>query len=400
VKAIFDPRYRRGIIERLGFISTEKKTKKRVLVHASSVGEVNVAYPFIKELMKCYDDCEVVLTVMTPEGYSLANDKLKDAATIFYFCLDFKSTVNRFLKSLDPDAVFIMETEIWPNFLRALKKRGVTVGIINGRMSEKSYAWYMRVRGFIKTVLENVDLFLVQQDEYKQRIQKITGDGERIKVTKNIKFDIDETFFKIDDDLLKMVAGLSYIVAASTHDGEEKKIMKIFLEIKALFPGLKLIIAPRHIKRCGDIEVLLRKNGLSYVKRSELSDDIDAGKYDVILVDTIGDLVTLFKAAKLAFMGGSLVNVGGHNIIEPAYFSVPTLFGRYMQNFIAAKELILSEGGAYAVKDELELKEKIVYLLQNKYERIDMGRRAKQALEKNRGALKNTMDEIKKRVEL
>jgi 3-deoxy-D-manno-octulosonic-acid transferase len=399
VKIIADSRYRAGIKERLGFISIIDKTKPRFLVHASSVGEVNVAYIFIKELLTRNRDCEIVLTAMTPEGYFTAKEKLKGMAQVSYFCLDYRSCVKRFLNKIDPDMVFIIETEFWPNFLKALTKRDIKTVIINGRISERSFNRYKLLKGFVKSVLKNVDSFFVQLEIYKTRLEFFTGGSADIKVTGNIKFDIDDSSFNIDDELLLKINALDYIVAASTHDDEEKKILSIFPKIKEKAGDIKLVIAPRHIKRCHAIEALLHQMGLSYIKRTQFSQDVNPGDYDVILVDTIGDLVTFFKSAKLVFMGGSLVNVGGHNVMEPAYFSKPVIFGKYMQNFADASELLLNEGGGILVRDVLELKDRVLYLLsdkdlpaEKKLEKI--GRTAKSALSKNKGALERTMAQI------
>jgi 3-deoxy-D-manno-octulosonic-acid transferase len=399
VKIILDPRYRMGIKERLGFVSITEKTHRRFLVHASSVGEVNVAVPFIKELLNHYKDYEVILTVVTPEGYSSAREKLEATAKVFYFCLDCKYCVERFLNKINPDAAFIIETEIWPNFLRALRARGIKTGIINGRISEKSFKRYKRIKGFIRAVLKNADFFLMQDETYRMRLKALAEKDDNIKVAGNIKFDIDDSFFKIDDELLQIVSRLNYIAAGSTHDGEEAKLISIFPDIKKGYPDIKLVIAPRHIKRCPAIESLLSEKGVSYIKRTRLKSDTDLSGYDVILVDTIGDLVTFFKSAKIVFIGGSLVNVGGHNIIEPAYFRKPIIFGRFMQNFTDAKDIILNAGGAVLVKNEFELKKKILYLLQNEEELNRMGSNAKLAFNNNKGALETTIAEIKRHVD-
>ena len=393
-KIITDKRYRTGIRERLGFVSLPKKGAQRFMVHASSVGEVNVAYPFIMELKSRYEGCDIALTVMTPEGYALAKEKLSGVAGVFFFCIDCSFTVNRYLRRMDPDTVFIVETELWPNFLRGVKKRGIKSAIINGRISEKSLKGYRRMRHFIRPALKSVDLFLMQQDIYKDRLVELLGESKNVKVTGNIKYDINDSFFTVDEELLKNFDALEYIVAASTHDDEERRVLSIFAEIKNEFPEVKLVIAPRHIKRSPSIETLIFENGFSCKKRSDIKNGDDLSSHDVILLDTIGDLVTLFRSAKVVFIGGSLVNVGGHNIIEPAYFATPVIFGEYMHNFSDAKELMLDENAALMVRDEHDLKDKILLLLRDENEQKRLGKAAKEAVSKNSGALNKSMAEI------
>lgn len=395
-KVIVDPRFKKGIFERFGFIDVPPKTKKRIWVHAASVGEVNLAYSFINELKKKYPESEIIMTVVTPEGYDIAKEKLGALVKVFFFCLDYTFSVKSFLNKIAPDMVIIMETEIWPNLLKALNKRGIPVGMVNGRISERSFGRYRLIKSFTKKILKNVDFFLMQEEEYKKRLETLTISGANIIVTGNIKFDIDESSFKVDGALADKIAGVDYIIAASTHDGEEKKLLNIFEDIRRVIPEIKLAIAPRHLKRSTAVEALLSESGIRYIKRTEFGGGKKVADNDVILIDTMGELATFFKHAKIVFMGGSLVNVGGHNILEPAYFSKPILFGPHMQNFADARDIMLIHGGALAVRDERELKDEIISLLQNKARGEALGRNAKLALEKNAGALKRTLDEIGK----
>ncbi len=399
VKAIVDKRFRKGLKERFGFsrglreYEYSDSGQKRFWVHAASVGEVNVAYPFIKALLERYDSCEVVLTAVTPEGYDLAHEKLKGVAKVFFAPLDYSVSINRFLNKISPGAVFIIETEIWPNMLRTLSRQGIKVGIVNGRISERSFKRYKMIGGFTRSILKHVDFFLMQEEEYKTRLTTLLGSDSNIKVTGNIKFDIDDSFFKIDGELIERMREVDYIVAASTHDDEEKKILTIYKTLKARDPSLKLVLAPRHIQRCSAVEALLRDSGLRYIKRSAMRSSDHTAEYDVLFVDTIGDLVTFFTHAKLVFIGGSLANIGGHNILEPAHFARPIIFGPNMQNFTDAKELLLAEGGAVMVANEKELAENIAMLLRDENLAMlnDIGNNAKAALMKNKGALEKTL---------
>ncbi len=395
-KVLTDARYNEGIHERFGYISPGQKTSRRFVVHASSVGEVNVAYPFTKKLMENYPDCEMIVTVMTPEGYALAKSKFEGLADVFFFPIDYKSSVKRFLDALQPDAMIIIEREIWANFLQEAKRRNILIGMINGRISEKSVDGYKLIKGFISDAFRNIDFFLMQEEIYKERLSHFLDAGAAVEVTGNIKFDIDDSFFEIEEKLDKILEKVDYIIAASTHYNEEKKFLTIVESIKEDYPHIKTVIAPRHVQRCEGVQALLDAARISYIKRSELDAKSDLSAYDVILVDTIGDLAAFFKHARLVFMGGSLVDVGGHNILEPAYFGKPIIFGKYMYNFTDAMKLILGGGGAWQVANEHELKQKVISLLQDEGEAKMTGNAAKSALEMNKGALADTVAAVRK----
>src|SRR5579862_2301743 len=310
-----------------------------IWIHAVSVGEALTARALIADLRARYPGLRLYLSTTTLTGQQFARTRLQGVDAVFFFPFDLPPFVNRTLRLVKPRVFLMMETEIWPNLLRACRRQGVKTMLVNGRISSRSYPRYRLARRFFTRVLDDVDRFCMQSDESARRIIDIGANPKRVIVTGSLKFDSLESpaaasgrgagrvlrFFRVP-------ASRPVIVAGSTLKGEEKPVLAAFAAVRRAHPSTLLIIAPRKPERFGEAEALARAEGLRVVRRTELAVDAEP-RADVVILDTIGELAHLFQAATVVFMGGSLVDQGGHNILEPAVHGKPIVFGPYMQNF-------------------------------------------------------------------
>lgn len=405
IRLLSSPKYRAGLRQRMGYLPREviasRGRGKRLWVHAVSVGEVLACAPLIEELKGKYPELKIVLSTVTKTGNQTAAQKVKGADHIIYFPFDFPWTVNRVVSELSPDAVAIVETEIWPNFLRQLRRANIPSLVINGRISPSSFKGYRKVRFFIKSVLSEVSLFSMQTEEDARRVLALGADKAAVMVTGNIKF--DQSPHPTSPDKAEKYAkmfGLGHgllFLAGSTHEGEEDAVLQAYGALKEEFPHLHLIIAPRHPERWDRVGKLIVERGFPAVRRSTLSPEgAVAGADPVILLDTLGELADLYALAAVSFVGGSLVPKGGHNVLEAAAQGKAVLFGPHMFNFKEISRLLLEVGGGIEVQDAPDMVEKARRLLQNADEREDMGRRAISVVHANRGALKRNIELVEK----
>ncbi|MDH4222658.1 MAG: 3-deoxy-D-manno-octulosonic acid transferase [candidate division Zixibacteria bacterium] len=383
-----------GILERLGKIPAPKDPGSHLIwFHASSVGEIKALAIILPKLSKVKPDLSFVVSVMTKTGKKQAQQSLPQADFIFYLPLDFPFLQKKIFRKLNPRLLGLVETELWPNLIRQAKIRKTKLCLINGRLSEKSFRRYLKLRSFFYLVLSCFDQFLMQSPEDAQKLWDLGGAKEKTKVVGNLKF--DRTLLGINDPdkaTLRKSLGLSsddrLITAGSTHPDEEKIILSVYKRLKPEFKELVLLIAPRHLSRIGEIEELLLEQKLDFIRKSFKKKD---DKPEVILLDTMGELEKLYSISEIAFVGGSLVPIGGHNILEPASYGVPTLFGPYMDNFKAAANLLLSAGGGIMVKDQEELYQKIYMLLENTNLRNQLGIKSKETLLSQTGTSDKTV---------
>jgi len=404
IKLATSDKYRDGLGQRLGRLPVEllqsRGKGKCLWVHAVSVGEVLACAPLIEELKIKHPGLRIVLSTVTKTGNRTAIEKIKVADHIIYFPFDFSWTVNKVVREIAPDAVAMVETEIWPNFLRHLRREGIPSIIINGRISPSSFTGYRKVRFFIKNVFSKVTFFSMQTEEDAQRVIELGAARETVKVTGNVKFDQSPSalspakvieyrkMFGLDADPL--------LLAGSTHEEEEEVILEAYAILKEEFPRLRLMIAPRHPERWNEVEKLIIKKGCSVKRRSGMGPEDGAGGDAVILLDTIGELAQMYALATVAFVGGSLVPVGGHNLLEPAAQGKAVLFGPHMFNFKEISRLLLEARGGLQVKNSRELLEKTRELLQNTAEREEMGRRGISVVLANQGAVKRNVKLVEK----
>jgi len=370
----------------------------RLWVHALSVGELLSAIPLLEALRNRYPSREIVFSVKTATGLEIARERLRGKIDyLLPMPLDFWWSVRRMIKNINPAIYILVETDIWPGLISSLKKRAIKTILVNGRVSPRTGRSYIRWRFFVKRMLRSLELFLMQTELDKNRIIRGGISPDKVKVTGNIKF--DRKWRPLDDrernrwlKLLNRKNGLIW-VAGSTHRPEEKIIFNVFDELLKSFPDLSLIIGPREAHRFDEVYYLARDLGFRAIRRTELP--AENQEYNVFILNTLGELGQVYGLADVAFVGGSLASIGGHNVLEPAFFGMPVLFGPYTYNFAAMSQLLIKCGGGKMVADESELLHAMVELLGKKNKREQMGKRAKRFVEQNQGALERVIGILK-----
>ena len=399
-------RYRKyigSLPQRLGYlpISFNLDSEQSIWIHAVSVGEVLTARALLPELRERYPKLRLFLSTTTMTGQQIARNNLQYVDEVFYFPLDFAFIVNRTLKLVRPRLFIMMETEIWPNLLRACDRTGVKTMLVNGRISSRSYPRYRLVRPFFRRVLRHVDRFCMQSDESARRVVDIGAERDRVLVTGSLKFDSLEIPGSSSADrgrnrvlrYFRLSPDRPVVIAASTVKNEEEPVLEAFQRIRATLSNAMLIIAPRKPERFDDVERLARRAGWNVARRSELRVDAEP-RHDVVILDTIGELAQLYQIATVVFVGGSLVDTGGHNILEPAVFGKPIVFGPYMQNFAEIARTFLDNAAAVQVRTGRELESALLELLGDPVRRARLGAAARALVEANRGARTKTLAAI------
>jgi 3-deoxy-D-manno-octulosonic-acid transferase len=391
-KLITVPKYRGGMTQKLGRLRKGVlkaiKGSRPIWVHAVSVGEVMAAHPLIRELKKKYPQRKLILSTVTVTGNFTARRRVPEADAVFYFPFDLPFIVRRVIQGINPQIVLVAETELWPNFFRELKRAGIPSAVINGRISPHSHRNYGKFKLFFSQVFDNVTLFCMQSEADAIRIKDIGADPEKVIVTGNLKF--DQKLPKSTSAPVSIASGKRVITAGSTHRGEEAALLEVFKRLREKYPDLLLIIAPRHPERFDEVEGLINKAGYDCQRRTTLKGPVK----DVLLLDTIGELRSFYSLCDIAFIGGSLVKVGGHNLLEPAAMKKPVIFSRYMFNFKEISEALLSAGGGVMVKDKAELYVQLDNLLSDKELAKQMGERAFSVIEMNSGAALKTIEAV------
>ncbi len=374
--------------ERLGFSQYESSD---VWLHAVSVGEFFAALPFLNILAKEFPHLKITISVTTHTGWQMAHDKFTKAARIMYMPLDAGFIVARVVTHLQPKLFITMETEIWPNLIKSLKDHQTKILLLNGRVSSTSFRNYRKIKPLMRCVLSKMDLLGMQDATSHKRMCQLGAPLDRTVNLGNFKFDR-----KLKRKSMRWVKRFGSVVmtAGSTHAGEEQCLLAAFKIIQLQIPNLKLIIAPRHPERFDEVESLLRHQKIPYVRRSQLGNTEDPSKAihcDVILLDTMGELACVYAVSTVVFVGGSLVPVGGHNIMEPAYWGKPIIVGKHLHNFPIAFEFI-NRNAAKMVTNENELADTVVQLVQDKNMADKMGQNARALLALNIGAVKRAIN--------
>ena len=413
-QAIRYRKYIRSLPQRLGYlpVSFNVDGDSSIWIHAVSVGEVLTARALLPELRQRYPRLRLFLSTTTMTGQQVARTNLQYVDEVFYLPFDLGFIVNRTLRLVKPRLFIMMETEIWPNLLRACAREGVRTVVVNGRISSRSYPRYRLGRPFFRHVLRNVDRFCMQSEESARRIIDIGAAPGHVTVTGSLKFDSldltgpqdppgDGSQYKIQPmhdrgrnrvlRYFRLAADRPVVIAASTLRGEEEPILDAFGRIRATMPSALLIVAPRKPERFDEVERMARRGGWKVARRSELRVDSEPTQ-DVVILDTIGELAQLFQVATAVFVGGSLVDAGGHNILEPAVFGKPIVFGPHMQNFAEIAQTFLENGAAIQVRSGRELEPALVDLLRDPVHRARLGAAARALVEANRGARSKTLD--------
>ena len=396
-RAIKAPAYRSRWAERFGWVPSVTSDSDFIWVHAVSVGETLAAVPLVKALQAKYPDYRLIVTCMTPTGSERIKAAFGDSVDHCYAPYDMPGSVARFLNLVKPKILIIMETELWPNTIAACHKRNIPVLLANGRLSEKSANAYKRIQPLVRPMLGQITAVAAQHRDDGARFNALGLAETALTVTGNIKFDLslNQTIKQNAQQLLRDWRGVSerpILLAASTHRGEDEIILDAFGQLKQQLKGTidnpLLVLVPRHPERFNQVAELCSAADFKLARRS-LEDSVEAA--DILLGDTMGELMTFFGACDIAFVGGSLVATGGHNMIEPAAWGVPVLTGPHLFNFTEASQLLL-EGKAMAICHNADqLAERCVELFQDRQLRSEMGSAAQRIAEANRGALEKLL---------
>lgn len=377
--------------ERFG-LSTAPATGRCGWIHAVSVGEALAAAPLVEALRRAYPELPLVVTTVTETGARVVRERFAGVAAHRFFPLDFPGAARRVVRALDPLFLVCMETEIWPNILRAAAGRGVPVMLANGRLSDRSFPGYRRLRRFLRPVLAYVRVFAMRSEEDARRIIALGAPPERVFVTGNLKHEPMPDAAGMADlwrRLLGLAAQQPLWIAGSTHDGEEAAVLDAHQRVRAEHPDLVLAIAPRRPERVPDVVRLIEARGWKVARRSELPRG--GPRADVIVVDTVGELAQMYTVADVVFVGGSLVPHGGHNMLEAALRSRPTLYGPHTANFREAAALLVEAGAAAVVRDGAELGDALGRLLADPERRARWGTAGYEAVAARHGALRETL---------
>jgi 3-deoxy-D-manno-octulosonic-acid transferase len=389
---------------RLGHGASIGEGRPTAWLHAVSVGEAIAAAPLVEGLKRLHPELPMVMTTVTNTGAQIVRERFTGRVTHRFFPLDLPWAVRRFAAAIDPAFLICMETELWPNTLRVLAARGVPVMIANGRISDRSYRRYRLVRRFLASVLADVRVFAMQSDEDARRIIALGAHPERVVVTGNMKADaaVADPAGAVDlwRRLLALSPGQRVWIAGSTHAGEEELVLEAHRAALAESPELVLVIAPRHPERTGEVRALLARKGWASIRRRELPVAVTSTEVSavppVIVLDTVGELAALYAIADVVFVGGSLVPVGGHNLLEAAQRRKPVLVGPHVGNFRESTSLLESVGAAVVVRDAAELSRELRRLLADPDLRAKLGDAGYEAIVSRQGAVRETLELVER----
>ena len=400
-RALKQPGYAKRWHERLGFVTPCVK-KNVIWLHTVSVGETLAAVPLVKALQKQYPNFHLNITCMTPTGSERIQAVFGNSVEHSYAPYDTPDAVARFLNSVKPVMLIIMETELWPNTIAACQKRKIPVILANARLSEKSARGYKRILPLVRPMLRSINSVIAQHKDDGARFVELGLPKAALTIGGNIKFDLS-----LNSDLQLQAISLKeswrgnsnrpILLAASTHDGEDEIILNGFNKIIASSEVMPLLVlVPRHPERFSRVEELCKSEGYVVAKRTQCEQDIS--KADILLGDTMGELMLFYGACDIAFVGGSMVPTGGHNMIEPATWGVPVISGPHLFNFSEASQLLLEGNAMVLCQDADSLAKQVLKLLQDDKLRNTMGESGRRITQQNRGALDILLTQIKKQL--
>ncbi|MEO8341779.1 MAG: 3-deoxy-D-manno-octulosonic acid transferase [Nitrospirota bacterium] len=405
-------RCRPGLLQRLGLQvgpfgrsgihdTPHTSTQPVIWIHAVSLGEVVAVTPLVNELHRRHPGYRLVVSTVTETGREAVEQRLAGMADHCYAPLDFPWVVSRFIERLQPRLYLFVETELWPNLLWHLRRCEVPTVLVNGRLSTRSFArqQWAPVRSFYRTMLQTISLCLMQSDRDVDRIVALGAEASRVRRTGNIKFDQPIPAIA-EGGATRAHLGLQdteqLFVAGSTHPGEEEILVECYRALVARCPSAVLLLAPRHIERAESVEAMIRARGITVQRRSTIG---QAGMSRaigprVVVLDSRGELATIYREAVVAFVGGTLVPIGGHNLLEPAQWAKPVLFGLYTDHCAEIADLLIQAGGGRRVSQAEDLTQHITALFSDHEARERMGQSARQVVEQNQGALQRTLEAI------
>ena len=393
-------KYRTGFSARMGKVPTRlllasRDSKRVIWVHAVSVGEVLAVSGLVQHMRQSFREHRVLVSTTTDTGQELARKRFGEE-NVFYFPMDFAFATKPYLRALQPELVVLAETEFWPNFLRLVHASGARIAVVNGRVSDRSWPNYRRFRWMLRKMLHQVDLFLTQTEQDRERLESIGAPADRVQVSGNLKFDLNlPAVPPILESLRRALTSENaspVLVCGSTVEGEEPVLLKAFENIRVGHPRAVMLLAPRHPERFDEVAALLQSLNMPFSRRSLWAGEPLAGA--VLLLDTIGELASLYALADVAFVGGSLVPRGGHNIIEPAQHGVAIVTGTFTENFRDIVALF-QRRDAVRVVTLSELPLTLMHLLENDFERRSLGRRAQETIQSQMGATPRTLAALK-----
>jgi 3-deoxy-D-manno-octulosonic-acid transferase len=393
---IFSAIRSRRFIDRV-FLELPAQTpwERGIWIHALSVGEVTSAIPLVRALRREHPQEDIIFTVTTRQGMEIARREIGDEVRLLLpMPLDFWWSLGKLIQCIKPALFILVETDIWPGLISLLKKKGIKTVLINGRISPRTLRSYNKCRFFIRRLFNSFELCLMQTDLDRKRILSIGVAPENVKTAGNIKFDSD--WLPMGDkerhewlEALHLEPENIVWVAGSTHEGEEKIILEVYERLRLISPSLLLIMAPRNIERADSIMVLCSGMGFKSLLKTDLTKD--GASYDVLILNTIGELGRIYGIGKVSFVGGSLVAQGGHNPLEPASFGHPVFFGPHMEDFVLMTQLLVESGGGQEVSNSDDLFKAVKKILMDPALCDDMGRKAAAYVETNKGALKRVV---------
>lgn len=393
-------KYKSKLREKLGLKTYKfKKGTPTIWLHAVSVGEIKAASNLLKQIKEAYPASTIIVSSITETGHQEAKRSTPFADHHIMLPIDFKSVMNSLLKGLSLDLVLLVETDIWPNFLQACKKRGAKIGLINGKISERSYRRLKKIRPFANWYFSTLDFLLVQDEVYQKRFIDLGFDPKSVKITSNLK--LDDSYPTLNNTELKSLkeklgVGELCITIGSTHEGEEKSLIQEIKPLLKKYPNLKILLVPRHPERNNEVEAFLQQTGLTFGRYSQ-KDTLH--NKQVLLIDTMGFLRTCYQLAQVAIVAGSYTSkVGGHNILEPLWYSTPCLFGPHMQT--QAQFVHLVKQAKAGLQTPLKsLKNTLEELFENTSQRRSMGERGRAIFDAASGGTSITFKYLKKMLE-
>jgi 3-deoxy-D-manno-octulosonic-acid transferase len=408
-RAIRHKRYRAGWAQRFGRISRRSPAKRCIWLHAVSMGEINAAKTIVEDLAKRFGDFEIVISTTTDTGFARAMSLFGRDYAVFYFPFDFSWVMRRAFDNLSPAICLLMELEVWPNFVSIAQQRNVPVVVINGRISDRGFARYGRIKPFARRVFRNVSLVLAQTDEYAERFRTIGATAEKVVVTGSLKYDTAQITDKVEgaDALAAQLdlGGQRLWVAGATGPGEEQIVLDVHRSLKQQdeFSDLRLAIVPRKPERFDEVAQLIEQSGFKLVRYSQLKNQAAgrasienraSGIEAVILGDTMGDLRKFYCLATVIFVGRSLVPMGGSDMMEAAALGKCTIFGPHTFNFTQTVDALLAEEGAILVKDQQELLQAMRQCLLEPQYAGEIARNGREVIRKNQGATAKSVERI------
>lgn len=390
--------------ERFGWFSAPGLNKP-IWIHAVSVGEVQAALPLIRELLVRYPDQSIVVTTTTPTGSTRVRAELGDTVFHVYMPYDLPGAVERFLDRVKPKCLLVMETELWPNLFYQSRHRNIPIVVANARLSQRSMEGYRRLSSLTSATLQQIELIAAQGEADAERFKTLGMSSERIKVTGSIKFDLDipDSVIKAGKELRQSFGQDSsgkqrpVWIAASTHESEDEQALQAFAMVREKIPEILLMLVPRHPERFSAVVSLCEKAGLNVVRRTE--NKLCDPNTQVFVGDSLGELLVFYAAADVAFVGGSLVPTGGHNIMEPAALGLPIITGLHMFNFAEISKAMHEAGALQQVENNDQLATAIIDILTHPEKRHSMGDQGKYIVEKNRGSLETLVGMVKPYIE-